>query len=55
MSGALFMTLKMTMGIRVSEQVEEDGMDVSEHGVGGISNGQVFPMDGDAVKVVSAE
>ena len=28
-SGALFAVLKLTMGLRVSEQVEDQGMDVS--------------------------
>mmetsp|Transcript_86141 Transcript_86141/g.139741 ORF Transcript_86141/g.139741 Transcript_86141/m.139741 type:complete len:482 (+) Transcript_86141:17-1462(+) len=31
-SGAVFLALKLTMGIRVSEQVEDEGMDISEHG-----------------------
>lgn len=50
MSGALFMAIKMTVGIRVSEQIEEDGMDVSEHGVP--SGNAIFPID-DPIKVVA--
>ena len=32
-SGALFFTLKMTMGLRVSEEEEDVGLDKSEHGI----------------------
>ncbi|KAJ1488797.1 ammonium transporter AmtB-like domain-containing protein, partial [Baffinella frigidus] len=31
-SGLVFLGMKMTIGIRVSEEVEEQGLDVSEHG-----------------------
>lgn len=51
MSGALFMTIKMTIGIRVSEEVEDVGLDISEHGPSAANN-VVFPME-DPVKAVT--
>ncbi|MGE3845005.1 MAG: ammonium transporter [Vicinamibacterales bacterium] len=33
LSGALFMAIKMTMGLRVSLEEEESGLDVAEHGM----------------------
>ncbi len=53
MSGLLFMTIKMTIGIRVSEEVEEVGLDISEHGPSAANN-VVFPME-DPVKTVTNE
>jgi Amt family ammonium transporter len=50
MAGALFFALKMTIGLRVSEEMEEEGMDVSEHGMP--SGNAVFPVE-DAIKTVS--
>jgi Amt family ammonium transporter len=50
MSGLLFMTIKMTIGIRVSEEVEDVGLDISEHGPSAASN-VVFPM-ADPIKTV---
>jgi len=44
-TGLLFLAIKYTMGIRVSEQIEEEGMDVSEHGVHNGNSNAVFPMD----------
>jgi len=49
-SGALFMAIKMTMGLRVSELVEEEGMDISEHGLP--SGNSIFPID-EPIKVVA--
>eukprot|EP00281_Chroomonas_sp_CCMP1168_P023444 CAMPEP_0206226934 /NCGR_PEP_ID=MMETSP0047_2-20121206/8355_1 /ASSEMBLY_ACC=CAM_ASM_000192 /TAXON_ID=195065 /ORGANISM="Chroomonas mesostigmatica_cf, Strain CCMP1168" /LENGTH=497 /DNA_ID=CAMNT_0053650053 /DNA_START=100 /DNA_END=1589 /DNA_ORIENTATION=+ len=37
-TGVLFFTLKYTMGLRVSEEAEHIGMDVSEHGGGGFDD-----------------
>jgi Amt family ammonium transporter len=55
MSGALFLAIKFTIGIRVAEDVEDLGMDVSEHGAPSTTNG-IFPMESTSdVKTVSAE
>jgi len=54
MSGALFMVIKMTIGIRVPEDVEDAGMDVSEHGAPAGGSSSIFPMD-EPVKTVQNE
>lgn len=51
-SGGLFMIIKMTIGIRVPEEIEDAGMDISEHGVSNVASNSIFPMD-EPVKVVA--
>jgi len=52
-SGGMFMLIKVTIGIRVPEEIEDAGMDVSEHGVPANVNGNsIFPME-EPVKVVA--
>jgi Amt family ammonium transporter len=43
MSGILFLVIKLTIGLRVPEEIEDVGLDVSEHGAP--NPNQVVPMD----------
>ena len=42
-SGLLFLVLKATVGLRVSEEEEMEGLDVVEHGAAGYSTDSAFP------------
>lgn len=44
-AGLLFLVLKATVGLRVSEEEELEGLDVIEHGAGGYASGTVFGGD----------
>ncbi|EKX44052.1 ammonium transporter [Guillardia theta CCMP2712] len=45
MSGLTFLVMKFVVGLRVSSEIEEAGLDISEHGIGAYANEltKVFP------------
>ena len=53
-SGALFLLIKYTIGLRVSEAEEIAGLDVQEHGIGAYPEFSVAP-PGAAVETSAAE